>query len=304
MNAQENLASVPRFVHLVADPAYREAAAAAEEVLATLLEKRPRARLAHDLLCRDPEVNALWQMANYNTVAKLGFNDHGPIHAHLAATAAAQILYLLIAAGHVPDVIRAGAGNVDDAFLVVVMAGLLHDIGNALHRDKQEDYGLLLARDIVQRTLSQIYDDPQKAALVQTFILAAVASHGTDPQPITLEAGVVAVADATDMSSGRGRVAFARGKVDIHAVSAIAIRRVRVLPGTGTRPVAIEIEMTSEAGLFQVEKTLVRKLRRTPLHHLVAVRACMEEGRDNGRRIIDCVALAEGDLRPQAAAAP
>ena len=109
---------------------------------------------------------------------------------------------------------------------------------------------------------------------------------------------MVAVADATDIASGRGQIAFSQGKVDIHAVSAIAIQQVSIRPGDEAYPVAIEVDMNSEAGLFQVEETLVRKLLRTPLHRLVAVRACMGMPESaTAPRIVDCVALAGGNLR-------
>lgn len=298
MKTIDTALTVPRFMHQVADPDYQTAASLAEETLNALLASYPRASRSHALLCADAETNALWELSNYHTVAKLGINDHGPIHAHLAATAAAQIMQLLIDAGYTPDIIRVGAGAIDDAFVVVVMAGLLHDVGNALHRDSQASNGVVLAQPILRRLLPQVYEDPRQAALLQTAVLSAIATHRTDPTPLTLEGSVVAVADATDMTSGRGKIAFAKGKVDIHAVSALAINRVAIQANDDARPIVIEIDMTSEAGLFQVEETLVRKLRRTPLRDVIAVRACMVNESDPASpNIIDCVALTGNDLR-------
>ena len=44
--------------------------------------------------------------------------------------------------------------------------------------------------------------------------------------PLTLEAGIVRVADALDMAKGRSRIPFERGRVSIHSLSAAAIESV------------------------------------------------------------------------------
>ncbi len=280
----------------MAAPAYVSTSDAAIEVLEGRLGTRPRSRAMYEALISDAEAIALWDMANYMTVGKLGYNDHGPLHARLTGSAAVQLLDLLVAAGAVPDVVSTGAGDIDDATLVVLAAGMLHDVGNSMHREGQARNGTLLADPLLRRLLSELYPDPRKTTLIRTLILSAINSHDTAVPPLTLGAAVVAVADAIDMTAGRGQASFERGRIDIHTVSALAIERVTVRAGT-ERPVHIEVEMHSDAGLFQLQETLVRKLLRTPLADRVSVTACVGgDDLEGGPRLIDCVALVQGRL--------
>lgn len=287
---------------LTAAPMYVSTARAAIEILEARLADRPRSRSLYMALTSDAEAIALWDLANYTTVGKLGYNDHGPLHARLTGSAAVQILDLLVAAGQTPDVVSMGVGDQDDATLVVLVGGMLHDVGNAIHREGQAQNGAILADPLLRRLLGEVYPDVRKAHLIRALVLAAITAHDTHVPPLTLGAAVVAVADAIDMTAGRGQASFARGRVDIHQVSALAIDRVTIRAGT-ERPVHIEVDMHSDAGLFQLQESLVRKLLRTPLRDLVSVTACVG-GREGSEtpRIIDCIALVEGKLTSQAGA--
>jgi metal-dependent HD superfamily phosphatase/phosphodiesterase len=68
-----------------------------------------------------------------------------------------------------------------------------------------------------------------------------------------------AVADATDITSGRGKISFAAGKIYIHAVSALSIRNVAIKPGNYGQAVAIEVDMSGEAGIFRVPAEMLRR---------------------------------------------
>lgn len=246
----------------------------------------------HALLCGDVEANALWEMANYNAVAKLGYTDHGPIHAHVVAAAATQLLQLLIEAGYTPDVVQSGVGDMDDAFTVVVAGALLHDVGNALTRARQETHGVLLAQPLLRRLLSQLYPDLCQQTQMLAITLSTIATHRADPEPVTLEGSVVTVADATDITGGRGKISFDAGKIDIHAISALSIRNVAIQATGGDPPIAIKVDMRGEAGMFQVEQTLVRKVLRTPLRNQITIRACIYDPDPTHFHLIDCVTLA------------
>ncbi|MEX0629218.1 MAG: phosphohydrolase [Chloroflexota bacterium] len=294
---------VPAFtLGLAAAPTYVSTAQTAVEALEARLTDRPRSRSLYTALTTDAEAIALWDLANYMTVGKLGYNDHGPLHARLTGSAAVQILELLVAGGHAPDVISSGIGDLDDATLVVLAGGMLHDVGNALHREGQAQNGALLADPLLRRLLDPIYPDLRQAHLIRALVLATIGAHDTHVPPLTLGAAIVVLADAIDMTAGRGQATFERGRIDIHSVSALAISQVSVRAGTD-RPVHIEVEMHSDAGLFQLQETLVRKLLRTPLRDLVSVTACVA-GRDahDPTQIIDCIALVEGELTSQASA--
>jgi metal-dependent HD superfamily phosphatase/phosphodiesterase len=92
-----------------------------------------------------------------------------------------------------------------------------------------------------------------------------------------MEGAVVAVADATDMTKGRGRIAFDLGKIDIHSVSALAIESVTIQRGAD-KPIEIVVALSNSAGIFQVDQIFARKLVATPLKDYVTIRAVAAAG--------------------------
>jgi uncharacterized protein len=206
--------------------------------LTTLLNPYPKARRFLDTVIQDPEMRANWDIANYLIVQKLHFNDHGEVHHKVVATAAASLLQLLTEQGITPDVVQSHAGDLDDAFLVTVTAALMHDIGNQVHRVGHPGYGVYLALPLLDRLLAPVYPDVEQRIELRGFILHSILTHDIDLPPLTLEASVVAVADACDMTKGRSRYAFDTGTISIHSVGGLSIDRVSEqlgghLPGRG-----------------------------------------------------------------------
>jgi hypothetical protein len=105
---------------------------------------------------------------------------------------------------------------------------------------------------------------------VRQEILHAIFSHDEEIVPLTVEAGVVKVADGTDMAEGRARIPYKLGKSDIHGFSALAIKRVEVEKG-GERPIKIVVDMENEAGIFQVEQVLGVKIKSSGIANLIEV---------------------------------
>ncbi len=68
----------------------------------------------------DPEANADWDMANYITVLKLGYNDHGDIHVKIVAANALKMLKILFDHGIVTSAIKERAADEDDVYLIVL----------------------------------------------------------------------------------------------------------------------------------------------------------------------------------------
>lgn len=237
-----------------------------------LWAKYPKTHQLWSALINDPETRANWDMANYMVVNKLGYNDHGMTHALITSTNAVRIFDLLTNAGLQPDVVSSGAGDLDDACLVVTVATLLHDIGNQIHRKGHELLGVGLARDLLNRLMPAMYPDVEQRVELRAFMLNAILTHDFDPPPLTFEGGLVGVADGTDVSKGRGRMAFDLGKIDIHSVSALAIDEVRISPGQDL-PVEITVIMNNSAGIFQIEDTLTKKVVRGPLAKWITVTA-------------------------------
>ena len=246
----------------------------AHQAIRADLGSYPRALAAYLALRADPEALAAWDMANYVTMRKLGYNDHGRVHAFITGAASLALTELLLEAGIKPDVIESGVGDADDVFLTVILGTMLHDIGNQIHRVAHEAHGVALALPILERVLGPIYPDPFKRAKVRAFILASINSHDLVPPPLTLEGGITAVADGTDITKGRGRKAFALGSVDIHSISALAVDQVVIRRGTQT-PVRIDVTMNNSAGIFQVEEVLAPKVIRTPMRPYVELRAAL-----------------------------
>ena len=118
----------------------------------------------------------------------------------------------------------------DDAEVTVVLGALLHDVGMSIHRDGHEDFSLFLAEPKIRELLDGLYDEPELTVIVSE-VLQAITSHRADGEPLTLEAGIVRVADALDMAQGRSRIPFERGRVSIHSLSAAAIEDVTIEDG-------------------------------------------------------------------------
>jgi len=106
--------------------------------------------------------------------------------------------------------------------------------------------------------------------VVVSEALQAITSHRADGEPLSLEAGVLRVADALDLAKGRSRIPFERGSVSIHSLSAAAIDEVRISDGE-SRPVLVEIVMNNSSGIYQVDGLLKSKLRGSGLEPYVDV---------------------------------
>ncbi|QLH75104.1 MAG: HD domain-containing protein [Methanomassiliicoccales archaeon] len=222
-----------------------------------------------DRMNSDIEIRTLWRASNITAIDRLGYNDHGPTHIRIVTKTALKMLDLLIEAGMQPSVVKDYKLTEQDAEVIVVLAAALHDIGHAVHRDKHEEYSISMAPQIIRRLLEGIYDE-EKAAIMMAEILHAIIAHREDVLPLTLEAGVVRVADALDMEKGRARIPFQAGKVNIHSVSALAIDKVRVKKGT-ERPILVEIEMSNSAGIFQIDELLRDKVEKSGIRDKITI---------------------------------
>ncbi len=224
------------------------------------LEKYPLLEKAWRLLEEDVEVQQLLRMSNIMAVTRLKYNDHGPVHARIVAGSALEIFDLLVKGGIEPTTIRDNvASSLEESMLVVLLASYLHDIGNSVHRDNHEFHGYILAKDILDRLLPDVVSSKHKVYALRQEILHAIYSTDYDVKCLTVEAGVVKIADGTDMAEGRARVPYRLGKIDMHSVSALSIKRVDIESGV-SRPVRINVYMTDKAGLFQVLEVLMPKV--------------------------------------------
>jgi uncharacterized protein len=231
----------------------------------------------------DRELFQIWKCANVNAVDRSGINDHGEVHIRIVANAALRIIRLLVKGDIKPSVVTHHGLTSEDAELIVVLAACLHDTGISVHRDHHERYSLFIAFRKVRELLEGIYDEPDLTTMVSETLHAIVA-HDADEKCLTIEAGVLKVADATDMTQGRSRIPFEAGKVNIHSVSAQAVDDVNIIQGKN-KPVCIEIKLANSAGIFQVDELLRNKLKYSPLAPFVEVTAKIESQTE--RRLFD-----------------
>lgn len=222
----------------------------------------------------DDELYGLWLASNVTAIERLGMTDHGPVHVKIVTNIAVRMLRLLIDGGVEPSVVDTYRMDHTDAEVVVAMGALLHDVGMSIHRDEHESFSLFIARRKLVALLDGIYT-PRERVFMESEILHAITSHRAGGRPLTVEAGVVRIADALDMAKGRSRIPFEAGSLSIHSVSAAAIEAVRIEPGE-TRPIRLCIEMTNSAGVFQLDQLFRGKLRGSGLEEYIEVEAELE----------------------------
>src|SRR3954447_12274155 len=216
----------------------------------------------------DTRLKARWIAAQV-TADRLGMSDHSWVHLQIVLNIALRLYRLLRRAGIRSAVERDYALRADDAEVVIAAACLLHDLGMSIHRIDHEAYSLFLAADHLGRLLEDVYDEPERT-VIASEALHAVIGHRKGGNPLTLEAGVVRVADALDMEHGRSRVAMETQLPNIYSLSAAAIDEVEIIAGE-QRTIRLEIEMNNSAGVFQLDELLASKLRGSGLEQHIEV---------------------------------
>jgi metal-dependent HD superfamily phosphatase/phosphodiesterase len=242
----------------------------------------------------DAEIKAWWHVSNVNAVVRLQINDHSWVHIQIVANISLKLLRQLVKHGVQPSLERDYGLTSDDSEVVVVLAALLHDIGMSIHRRDHEDWSLFLAEPKMRELLAGVYDEPELTVVVSEA-LQSITSHRADGEPLSLEAGVLRVADALDMAKGRSRIPFERGSVSIHSLSAAAIDEVRITDGDA-RPVMVEIVMNNSSGIYQVDGLLKAKLRGSGLEPYVEVVARIDTEAE--KRLVPAYRLDFGEPRP------
>jgi len=221
----------------------------------------------------DEQLKAWWRVAQVNA-ERLGMSDHSWVHIQIVVNIALRLLRLLVRRGVEPALVRDYGMDARDSEVVVAAACLLHCVGMSIHRTDHETYSLFLAADKLDSLLAGVYDEPERS-IVSAEAMHAIIAHRRRGDPLTLEAGIVRVADALDMAKGRSRVPFEAGRMNIHSLSAAAIDEVRIDAGDD-KAVRIEIDMNNSSGIFQIDELLATKLRGSGLEDHVEVVAQIE----------------------------
>ena len=217
----------------------------------------------------DQQLKGWWHVSNVNAVARMEINDHSWVHIQIVTNIALKLLRQLTKHGIQPAMVTDYGMEGADAEVVVALTALTHCVGMSVHRQGHEDFSLFLSEPKLRELLQGLYDEPDRTVVVSE-VLQGIISHRSDGEPLTLEAGILRVADALDMEQGRSRIAFERGRVGIHSLSAAAIEEVAISDGDD-KPIRISITMNNSSGIYQVDGLLKAKLRGSGLEPYVEV---------------------------------
>lgn len=149
--------------------------------------------MLYEKIRQHPEVLALLERGNHN-LGVLGFTDHSVAHCALVADWAANILRRLGYSEHDQELAK--------------VAGIMHDIGNAVNRKNHAEYGALLANDILKALPISVED--------RITVISAIGNHdestGGARDPIS---AALILADKSDVRRNRVREKD-KEKFDIH----------------------------------------------------------------------------------------
>lgn len=220
---------------------------------------------------KDAKMQTLWRCSNVMAIDRMGYTDHGPTHVKIVANSALKLLRILVDRKITPSIVKNYNMKNEDAEIVVVLGSIFHDLGMIVTREGHASYGAMLAPDFIEKYLRTIYSEEERT-IISSEVLHCIVSHEDPAKPLTVEAGIVRVADALDMEKGRARIPFQAGKIDIHSVSALSIEKVNIQEGD-KKPVTIKITMSNSAGIFQIDELLKTRIENSGLQQYIHVEA-------------------------------
>jgi uncharacterized protein len=238
-------------------------------------EGRVRVLLTHIL--DDAAIHKYHSYANAVSVRRLGYNDHGPVHARIVSYNALKILQFLHRHGIQTSLEEEQIGTFEDSCIATILGCFLHDFGMSVTREDHEWHSIILADEFIVNALAAVYDDgdPMRYVL-RALAHEVIVGHMAHSRIHSVEAGVGLVADGTDMSRGRSRIPqmLERDPAvgDMHRFSASAITRVDISEGD-VKPVRITAQMDNVTGLFQVEEVLMTKVKASPIMQFLELAA-------------------------------
>jgi len=230
---------------------------------------------------QDIEIKTLWRISNVNAIDRLEMSDHGPVHFQIVANIATRLARILVKHNVEMSIVKNYGLSNDHAELVILLASIFHDLGMSIHREGHEGFSLFLANNILHRILEFL--NIEERTIVISEVLHAIIAHRSGGTPYTIEAGIVRVADALDMSEGRSRIPYELGIIDIHSISAAAINKVEITEGA-KKPIQINIFMNNMAGIFQVDELLKQKMVGSGIEKFIIICLYLEE--DQGQKLI------------------
>lgn len=241
-----------------------------EQVEKVLLERTEgKVHTLLQMLFEDEELHLYHSYANSVAVRRLGYNDHGPVHARITTYNALKIMHLLHRSNVNTSLEEEEVGTFEDSLVATLLGCFLHDFGMAVTRDEHEWHSITLADEFIRKHLLKLYpDDVAMRVVLRSLAHEVIVGHMAHTRIHSIEAGVVLIADGTDMSRGRSRIPLNMQRDpmvgDMHRYSANAITRVEIQAGKN-KPVRITIAMENTTGLFQLEEVLMTKVKASPI---------------------------------------
>ncbi|ASJ00830.1 HD domain-containing protein [Thermococcus gorgonarius] len=229
------------------------------------------------------EYHYYFDTTNYIVLNVYNFNDHGPIHVLLTTRRALELLRIIKKFGMQTTAEKLGKPLRWSKF-IVAFGALFHDIGNMIHRTPHYQFSVFLAEPIVDKLVKEF--EKEDPLLLKALTLNAIYTHDEHVQCTTIEGSLVTIADGCDMEEGRSRLVHGKDVVDIHAVSALAIKRVEIKEGDEEQPILIEIWMKHPAGIFQVDEILTKKVKSSLLSGKVRLRIHTGTGEEVVEKVV------------------
>jgi len=230
------------------------------------------------LINENPELFAIWHVTNIVAKKRLHMTDHGIGHFQLVTNRALLLLELFHARGVPLNLQTDYQLGYDYSQVVVLLASLLHDVGMSIHRDGHEEFSLLIGFDFINKLLDFL--SVKERIILRSETQHAIISHRVGGNPLTVEAGIVRVADALDLTRTRVSSTIDSKHMNIHTVSADSIDQVLVTRGKKVA-VDIDIVMNHTAGLFQVDEMLHNKVKHSGIERYLDIHVYIKK---NGRR--------------------
>ncbi len=250
---------------------------ATENKIIEKLKNYPKCIELVKYLFSDEELQEMQDYANNVSIKRLGYNDHGPVHMRQVAINAVKMLKILQESGIKTSLESEEIGTFEDSMCAVVLASLVHDLGMMVGRQGHEEMSVMLALPIIDKVLLKIFpDNIHKRVVIKSLTVESIIGHMSTKKIHSIEAGILLIADGCDMTKGRARIPMAINNTpkvgDIHKYSANAITKVNIQHGE-SKPIRLDIEMSSEVGFFQIEEVLLTKVDSSPAKQYIELYA-------------------------------
>ena|GEM_PF-5159766 len=226
-----------------------------------------------DFILKDPRILTYYRLGDFMATYEYKTTPHDLTHAVRATHYALSIFDHLHSRKIKSDVVKAGIINIKEAEAIVLMATMMHDIGNTIDREKHPTYSVILAEPVISDILDHFF--PEKKSVMLPMVMHAINAHscrGIPPE--TLEANCVALGDRCDVSHKRIRQDYHLKR--FKSLVDETIENIKI--GSGVTPLTIDVYMDDPLAVFRVERIIKEiNTRCLMLKKYATVRAYLKE---------------------------